>query len=290
MATDWAEICRVMREEVRTVLSNTRDAGYRPADDDGAATFRQEMSYAAKLRHLLLARLQRNPSPVRVMPLELVTDNGAVLKRRVLDIASGRPQALLDWLDRDVVWVSSLGDRIVSEPIEPAGPLAELYGRWAIEAQERLIVPCRHEAVRVVERLKPVAALKLFILNHGQTVMADDRLRGRVPAYFREATAEGQGAALRDLDEAEIIPGFAAAGMEDEARAYVATNLERFANPFLDHRFADLMDNHEEKIRRRAVAFLNWSRGHGDVGPKPRLRTLTAGLSRERSVRRGIPA
>ena len=117
-----------MFEEVRIVLSNTRGAGYRPADDDGAATFRQGMSYAAKLRHLLLARFERNPSPVRVMPLELVTDNGVVLKRRVLDIASGRPQAFLDWLDRDVVWVSSLGDRIVSEPIEPAGAVAEPYG------------------------------------------------------------------------------------------------------------------------------------------------------------------
>ena len=144
-------------------------------------------------------------------------------------------------------------------------------------------MPCHHVAVRVVEHLEPVAALKLFILNHGQTVMADDRRRGRVPAYVREATAEEQGAALRDLDEAEIIPGFAA-GMADEAGAYVATNLERFANPFLDHRFADLIDNHEEKIRRRAVAFLNWSRGHGDVGSKARLRALAARLSRESSV------
>ena len=117
-----------MFEEVRIVLSNTRGAGYRPADDDGAATFRQGMSYAAKLRHLLLARFERNPSPVRVMPLELVTDNGAVLKRRILDLASGRPQAFLDWLDQDVVWVSFLVDRIVSEPIEPAGAVAEPYG------------------------------------------------------------------------------------------------------------------------------------------------------------------
>ena len=283
-ATDWAEICRIMCEEVRIVLSNTGDAGYRPAADDGAATFQQGMSYPAKLMHLLLARFEGNPSPVQVMPLELVTDNGAVLKRRVLDLASGRPQAFLAWLDRDVVWVSSLVDRIVSEPIEPAGAVAEPYGLWAIEAQERLILPCRHEAVRVVERLEPVAALKLFILNLGHTVMADEWLRGRVPAFVREAIAGEQGAALRDLYEAEIIPGFAAAGMEDEARAYVATTLERFANPFLDHRFADIADNHEEKIRRRAVAFLDWSRGHGDVGPKPRLRALAAGLSHERSV------
>lgn len=148
----------------------------------------------------------------------------------------------------------------------------------------QLIVPCRHEAVRVVDRLEPVAALKLFILNLGHTVMADDWLRGKVPALVREAIAGEQGAALRELYKAEIIPGFAAAGMEDEVRAYVATTLERFANPFLDHRFADIADNHEEEIRRRAVAFLDWSRSHGNVGPKPRLWALAAGLSSERSV------
>lgn len=133
-ATDWAEICRIMCEEVRIVLSNTGDAGCRPAADDGAATFRQGMSYPAKLMHLLLARFEGNPSPVQVMPLDLVTDNGAVLKRRVLDLAAGPPQAFLDWLDRDVVCVSSLVDSIVSGPSEPAGVVAEPYRLWAIEA------------------------------------------------------------------------------------------------------------------------------------------------------------
>ena len=273
-ASDWPEICRIMCEEVAIVLSNTGDAGYRPAEADGAKAFRQDMSYPAKLMHLLLARFEGNPSPVQVMPLELVTDNGAVLKARVLGLARDRPQAFLDWLENDVVWVNSLVDRIVSEPIEPAGAVAEPYGLWAIEAQERMVVPCRHDAVRVVERLEPVAALKLYILNLGHTVMADEWLQGRVPALVREAIAGEQGAALRDIYEAEVIPGFAAAGMEDEARVYVATTLERFANPFLDHRFADIAENHEEKIKRRAGAFLDWARGHGDHGRKPRLETL----------------
>jgi tagaturonate reductase len=213
---------------------------------------------------------------MQVMPLELITDNGVVLKSRVLALAQGRPQPFRDWLEHVVIWANSLVDRIVSEPIEPAGAVAEPYSLWAIEAQDRLVVPCRHEAVRVVERLEPVAALKLYILNLGHTVMADAWLGGGAPALVREAVAGEQGAMLRNLYETEIIPGFAAAGMEAEARAYVATTLERFANPFLDHRFADIAENHEEKIRRRARAFLDWARKNGDSAPKPSLEALAA--------------
>ncbi|HVG48924.1 MAG TPA: mannitol dehydrogenase family protein [Rubellimicrobium sp.] len=273
-ASDWPEICRIMCQEAEFVLSNTGDAGYRPAAVDEAEAFRQDMSYPAKLMHLLLARFEGNPTAVQVMPLELITANGAVLKTRVLELARGRSQDFLAWLDHEVIWANSLVDRIVSEPLKPAGAVAEPYGLWAIEAQPRLIVPCQHEAVRVVDRLEPVAALKLYILNLGHTVMAEAWLRGGVPPLVREAVAGEQGAALRDLYETEILPGFAAAGMEDEARAYVATTLERFANPFLDHRFADIAENHEEKIRRRAGAFLDWARGRGDDRSKPRLEAL----------------
>ena len=83
-ATDWPEICRIMCEEVQIVLSNTGDAGYRPAAVDGAETFQQDMSYPAKLMHLLLVRFKRNPSPVQVMPLELITDNGDVAPKAVI--------------------------------------------------------------------------------------------------------------------------------------------------------------------------------------------------------------
>jgi tagaturonate reductase len=48
-------------------------------------------------------------------------------------------------------------------------------------------------------------------------------------------------------------------GMGGEAEAYVAQTVERFENPFLNHRLADIADNHAEKIRRRAGGFLDWT-------------------------------
>jgi tagaturonate reductase len=39
--------------------------------------------------------------------------------------------------------------------------------------------------------------------------------------------------------------------MEDEANAYLKTVIERFSNPFLDHRLSEIFINHEAKKRRR---------------------------------------
>jgi tagaturonate reductase len=61
------------------------------------------------------------------------------------------------------------------------------------------------------------------------------------------------------------MPGFAAKDMADEASAYVATTLERFANPFLDHRLSDIAQNHEEKIRRRIEGFIAWSGANAPI-------------------------
>jgi tagaturonate reductase len=39
--------------------------------------------------------------------------------------------------------------------------------------------------------------------------------------------------------------------MGDEANTYLKTVIERFSNPFLDHRLSEILTNHEAKKRRR---------------------------------------
>ena len=58
-------------------------------------------------------------------------------------------------------------------------------------------------------------------------------------------------AKLDALYDEEVLPVFAAIGMGDEAQAYLKTVIERFSNPFLDHRLSEIFINHEAKKRRR---------------------------------------
>jgi tagaturonate reductase len=79
---------------------------------------------------------------------------------------------------------------------------------------------------------------------------------------------------LLSLYDDEVIPGFAARGMAEAATRYVATTLERFENPFLNHRVSDIAQNHVIKIERRAGDFIAWARKPNPFLALPRLEAL----------------
>jgi tagaturonate reductase len=257
---DWPEICRIAVEEAQIILSNTSESGWVPQPADASADFDQGMSYPAKLTQLLQARFRAGGAPVQVMPTELIARNGDRLRDRVLQIAGALDPALGEWIAQEVVFVSSLVDRIVSAPIEPAGAVAEPYALWAIEDCPGLVVPSRHPAVKVVADLERTEKLKLFILNLGHTWLVQDwQDRSGTEVFVRDLMVNPAiRSRLESLYADEVLPGFAARGI-DEAPAYAQTTLDRFSNPYLEHRLSDIAQNHAEKIQRRIVGFLDWS-------------------------------
>lgn len=276
--SDWPEICRVTVEEAEIILSNTSDSGWVPQAADASPSFDQGMSYPAKLTQLLKARFIAGGRPLQVMPTELIARNGDMLRERVLQIAGALDQGLADWIEHEVTFVTSLVDRIVSAPLEPAGAVAEPYALWAIEDRPNLLRPSLHPAIKVVEDLERPEKLKLFILNLGHTwLVADWQARGGTEMFVRELMANPAiRARLETLYAAEVLPGFAARGIA-EAADYVRTTLDRFSNPFLDHRLSDIAQNHAEKIQRRICAFLDWS---GTSGPHLSTIARTGGAHR----------
>ncbi len=262
--TDWAEVTRIFVEEARVVLSNTGDKGYVLVDGDSLDGVPQ--SFPMKLLALLKARHEAGGGPLTILPCELISRNGDMLKRLIADLAR---QHVSDpdfdvWLSERVIWGNTLVDRIVSEPIEPAGAIAEPYAIWAIERQPGLTVPCEHTSIKVVDDLTPYERLKLHILNLGHTVLADRWLKDARPEAecVKDILADTAiRAELEAIYAQEVVPGFRQHGLGDEAEAYVATTLERFLNPTLDHRLRDIAGNHAEKIVRRIIGFQDWCAG-----------------------------
>lgn len=260
-ATDWDEVKRVFVEEAQLVICNTGDRGYAIADGDHLEGVPQ--SFPMKLLALLIARYEAGGQPMTVLPCELISRNGDVLKGLVLQLAETHapdPDLSL-WLSTQVRWGNTLVDRIVSEPIEPAGAIAEPYAIWVIERQLGLTLPCTHPAIRLVEDLTPYERLKLHILNLGHTVLADRWMKEERAANecVRDILADGAiRQSLESIYEQEVVPGFQSHQLGKEAEAYVATTLERFDNPYLDHRLSDIAGNHAEKINRRIVGFIDW--------------------------------
>lgn len=274
--TDWPELERLFIAAT-CIVSNTADRGYEtdPADRSEGAPPR---SFPAKLARLLIARHRAGAAPVTLFPCELTPDNGATLRRIVLDVMEGwgAPAETLRWAGDECLWVNSLVDRIVSEPLHPLGAVAEPYALWAIEARPGLTPPCVHEQIVVTDDLKRYERLKLFILNLGHTWLAELWRRDRRPETMlvREAMEDSAlAAALADLYEAEVLPVFAALGLGAEANAYRDTVLDRFRNPFLKHRLAEIYTNHEAKKQRRFGGLMGLAHEYAPGLKQPRLAT-----------------
>ncbi|WP_294195428.1 mannitol dehydrogenase family protein [uncultured Sphingomonas sp.] len=261
---DREVLIALIRDRATHIVSNTGDLGYRVAPG----------SFPTILHDALHARWQAGGAGVTMLPCELVSRNGDVLRDTVAGLAEDA--AFAAWLTRDCRWVNTLVDRIVSTPLEPAGAIAEPYALWAVETQPGLAMPFTHPAIVLTDDLERFERLKLHILNLGHTWLADRWARaGAVPGVtVRAAMADpATRAALEHVMAAEVVPGFAAHGLGEAAATYVATTLERFDNPFLDHLLSDIHAHHPQKIAKRVGGFVSWV---GDGAALPELRALAA--------------
>lgn len=283
---DWATIRRAAVEDVRVIVSNTGDTGYRlderdsPAmlSDDGAVPH----SYPAKLLALLHARWrERADEGVSIFPCELVENNGDTLREIVLGIAKqwSAPDPFIDYLRERCVWANSLVDRIVSEPIDPVGAVAEPYALWAIERRAGMTLPCTHESIVLTDDLQSYERLKLFFLNLGHSWLAEQWLtEQRSPSQtVREAMHDTHlRAGLEAVWQEEVLPVFEAMDMRERAENYLASVRDRFGNPYLDHRIADIAQNHIPKIKRRVMPLIELANALSMQNAQPRLRGLLA--------------
>jgi tagaturonate reductase len=265
---DWPVLRERVAHDVKVIVSNTADAGYALFDEDTADLIdgtRTPRGFAAKLAVLLHARFQAGGAPITLLPCELISRNGDTLRDLVVGVARGwrMDDAFIVYLTTGCVWVNSLVDRIVSEPIHPVGAIAEPYALWAVERQAGMTLPCEHEDIVVTDDLAHYERLKLLLLNLGHTMLAEMwRTRGGAPDMtvldaMRDPTyRDSLEATWRD----EVLPVFTALGQGDVAQEYVASVRDRFENPFLVHKLADIARNHDEKKLRRFQPVIDMAR------------------------------
>jgi tagaturonate reductase len=280
---EWPEVVRCFAEEAEIAISNVAERGYELLPGDAAHDYAGEKappSFPAKVLALLLARHRAGGKPLLFLPTELISNNGRQLAGIVTGLAekTGQAEDFRTWLGTAVTFPDTLVDRIVAQPIEPIGAVAEPYALWAI--RKGAFGFLEHRDVRLVDDLEPYARLKLHILNLGHTVLADGWMRRGAPAdevvkQIIDGTDDAK--RLMEIYWNEVLPGFTRRGMGEEAQRYVATTLERFRNPFLEHRLADIAQNHAMKRVNRIAAFIDWVREKDPGFAAPRLSKVLEG-------------
>ena len=261
---DWEAVLAVGRNPATEyILSNASEIGYDVPESerlDGTTPDGSPPdSFPGKLLRVLLERYEHGGAPVTVIPCELIDDNAGVLRRLVEMLARRRRlgHGFLDWMEDRVDWLHTLVDRITIEP-PPGFPnphgdgllaLTEPFAFWALEDRPGAAPFIEHPAVVRTRDVRPYALRKVRVLNGAHTALVCRAMPLGIRTV-REAVDHAEtGPWLRDLMLEEIVP--ALPDEVEDARSFAEDCIERFRNPFLDHRLESIAVEHETKVKLR---------------------------------------
>lgn len=255
---NWDEVLAAARSDsLKAVVSNTTEAGLTLGDHDRPDDA-PPRSFPAKLLRCLEARFQANQAPVAILPCELIENNGQTLRELVLQQAARweLPADVVEWIRHGCTWHNTLVDRIVSAPndddplaADPLSAVAEPFAQWLIAGRPEVPGLVEHPAVQSVDSVYPYALRKVRILNGAHTALVAKALPLGIATVREAVDDERVGPWLRQLLFEEIVP--TVADSVPEAEAFARDALQRFANPFLDHRLADIALHHDTKLQTR---------------------------------------
>jgi tagaturonate reductase len=260
-SSQWPEVlAAATSHDLRIILSNTSEKGYDLDPTDGPMTT-PPRSFPAKLLGALRARFQTGLPGLTIVPCELLEHNADQLRDLVVKLAIdwGLGRALQAWMLQECYWLETLVDRIVTRPpadhplaaSDPMLAACEPYALWAIRERPGSDVFLRHPKVVWAPDVTPYFLRKVRILNGAHTALLI-KAWPRGLKTVREAVEDAElGPWLERLLFEEVVPVLE--GRVEGPEAFAREVLERFRNPYLEHKLSDIAVHHDAKVRVRLV-------------------------------------
>ncbi len=262
---------------LRFIVSNTTEAGI-VLDREDSLEACPPRSYPGKLTKLLYERAVHfnyaADKGLVMLPVELIDDNGIMLKKCVLELAKiwNLGDKFISWLEEACIFTSTLVDRIVTGyPRDDAEALwktlgyedqlldtAEPFGLWVIESPRDLSdefpLPACGMPVIFTDNQKPYKQRKVRILNGAHTSF--------VPAayqcgydYVLDAMNDPLIANfMHDTLHEEVIPTLTLP--KEDLLSFADAVTQRFRNPFIKHALLSICLNSVSKWRARCMPSL----------------------------------
>ena len=275
---DYDELMAIARSaDLEVVVSNTTEAGIAYHEGD-KLTDRPPVSFPAKVTTFLYERYKAfNGDPEKgllFLPVELIDNNGAELKRIVLQYASewDLGDDFTNWVNTANEFTSTLVDRIVTGyPRDEVSYFeeklgykdnvivtSELFNLWVIEGDKKWAdkLPVHKTDANVIwtDDVKPYKKRKVRILNgaHTSTVLAA-YLAGYdiVMDFMKDDTIRSF---MNTVIYDEVIPTLDLP--KEELEDFAAAVNDRFANPYIKHKLLDIALNSCSKFNARCLPSL----------------------------------
>jgi tagaturonate reductase len=279
-SSEWNEILAcAANHEIRIIVSNTTEVGLQYSDDNISA--QPPVSFPGKLLAFLHERYKIfNGDPeagMVVIPTELIVDNGNLLLSILIRLANYNKlePAFIDWLTKHNTFCNSLVDRIVpGAPPEPMRAeleqslgysdrlmlICESYRLWAIEGDKRvediLSFSKIDEGVIVAPNIESYRELKLRMLNATHTLTSGLAFLSGFETVKQAMKDPHFSRFVESLMLDEIGVAIPCQLAEGAAEKFGRQTLDRFRNPFLEHKWISITLQYTAKIKMRVIPVL----------------------------------
>jgi len=279
---DWAAILEFAKaDDLSVVTSNTTEVGIVYTEENILDAV--PSSFPGKLLAILHARfIHYNGDPSKglvIIPAELIEENGTKLADILNRLASHNQlgEAFSHWLNQANPICNTLVDRIVPGKLSAVDQaatasalgytdalmiMAEPFGLWAIESTDQRVIDalgfCDEEkGCRVVPSIQKFKELKLRMLNAthtfscgvsllaGMEFVKDSMNNGAIQSFISQLALDEMAAAITGD---KISPA--------EADAFGKAVLDRFANPFLEHKWVSISAQFTLKMNIRCLPLI----------------------------------
>lgn len=241
--------------DLKIVMSNTTEAGITFVESDKKEDY-PNISFPAKVTVLLFERYKNCGEPIVFIPCELIEANGDKLKECILRYAElwKLESGFKDYVNDTCHFCNSLVDRIVTGHDEKDGDkcsvTCEPYRSLIIDCDEfsKSVIPFK--GVEYTNDLSFYRRRKVKILNGIHTMT--------FAASFLSGVEIVRDAVNDELLSAYILKGSKEIEktLNSDISDYTKTVIERFNNPYIDHKFLDISLNSISKFKERCLPSL----------------------------------
>ena len=267
--------------ELKIIISNTTEVGITLVEDD--IRMFPPHSFPGKLLAFLYERYKAfkgsEESGMVIIPTELITGNGDKLRSIILELAGMNKldDAFINWLRSANHFCNSLVDRIVpgtlpgSEKAETENALgytddlmimAESFRLWAIESgnekvKQVLSFAQADKGVAIAPGIEVFRELKLRLLNGTHSFSCGLAFLAGIETVKEAMNDSCLSSFIYKLAFHEIAVAMSDSVISyDEAGRFAGKVMDRFKNPFIDHRWINITVQYSSKMKLRNIPLL----------------------------------
>jgi tagaturonate reductase len=273
--TEWQKILDcASNPAMEIIISNTTEVGILLTNDD--INDKPPTSFPGKLLVYLFERykfFKGDPDKgMIIIPTELISNNGTKLKEIVLALAklNALEDDFLNWVNNHNYFCNSLVDRIVPGKFNAAdlgyedklAIISEPYSLWAIETsneqvKNKLSFAQTDESVIIVPDITVYRELKLRLLNGTHSFNCGLAFLKGFNTVKEAMQNKEFFAFAQSLMYKEIIPAIVSETVSEEAaEQFAKATLERFQNPFIEHKWLSISVSYSTKMAMRNVPLI----------------------------------